>query len=91
MSKDKKYKRWEEDILQPALDKFPEKKESFTTGSGIPLPRVALPAEDQPFAERLGFPGEQPYTRGVYPTMHRGRFPPNLLDRHGSLGPGDYF
>lgn len=73
MSKDKKYKRWEEDILQPALDKFPERKESFTTSSGIPLPRVALPAEDQTFAERLGFPGEQPYTRGVYPTMHRGR------------------
>jgi methylmalonyl-CoA mutase N-terminal domain/subunit len=73
MSKDRKHKKWEEDILQPALDKFPERKESFTTGSGIPLPRVALPAEDQPFAERLGFPGEQPYTRGVYPTMHRGR------------------
>jgi len=73
MKKKEQHKKWEEDILQPALDKFPERKESFTTGSGIPLPRVALPAEDQPFAERLGFPGEQPYTRGVYPTMHRGR------------------
>jgi len=73
MKKKEQHKKWEEDILQPALDKFPERKESFTTGSGIPLPRVALPAEDKPFAERLGFPGEQPYTRGVYPTMHRGR------------------
>ena len=73
MKKKEQHRKWEEDILQPALDKFPERKESFTTGSGIPLPRVALPAEDQPFAERLGFPGEQPYTRGVYPTMHRGR------------------
>lgn len=73
MKKKEQHKKWEEDILQPALDKFPERKESFTTGSGIPLPRVALPAEDQPFADRLGFPGEQPYTRGVYPTMHRGR------------------
>jgi len=73
MSKDNKLKKWKDEILKPALDKFPERKESFITGSGIPLPRVALPAEDQPFAERLGFPGEQPYTRGVYPTMHRGR------------------
>jgi methylmalonyl-CoA mutase N-terminal domain/subunit len=73
MSKDNKHKKWEKEILKPALEKFPEKKESYTTGSGIPLPRVALPKEDQPFTERLGFPGEQPYTRGVYPTMHRGR------------------
>jgi len=73
MSKDNKLKKWKEEILKPALDKFPERKESFITGSGIPLPRVALPAVDQPFAERLGFPGEQPYTRGIYPTMHRGR------------------
>ncbi len=73
MKKKKQQKKWEEEILKPGLDKFPERKESFTTNSGIPLPRVALQAEDQTFAERLGFPGEQPYTRGVYPTMHRGR------------------
>jgi methylmalonyl-CoA mutase N-terminal domain/subunit len=73
MSKDNKRKKWEEEILKPALKKFPERKESYTTGSGIPLPRVALPLEGQSFSERLGFPGEQPYTRGVYPTMHRGR------------------
>ena len=73
MKKKELHKKWEEEILNPGLDKFPERKESFTTSSGIPLPRVALPAEDQTFEERLGFPGEQPYTRGVYPTMHRGR------------------
>jgi len=73
MSKDNKFEKWEEEILKPALKKFPERKESYTTGSGIPLPRVALPLEGQSFSERLGFPGEQPYTRGVYPTMHRGR------------------
>ncbi|NOQ39366.1 MAG: methylmalonyl-CoA mutase, partial [Anaerolineales bacterium] len=73
MKKKEQHKKWEEEILKPGLDKFPERKESFSTSSGIPLPRVALPAEDQNFEERLGFPGEQPYTRGVYPTMHRGR------------------
>jgi methylmalonyl-CoA mutase N-terminal domain/subunit len=73
MKKKEQHKKWEEQILKPALEKFPERKESYTTSSGIPLPRVALPLEDQTFAERLGFPGEQPYTRGVYPTMHRGR------------------
>ncbi len=66
-------KKWQEEILQPALDKFPERKSSYVTGSGIPLPRVALPEEGSLYQEKLGFPGEKPYTRGVYPTMHRGR------------------
>jgi methylmalonyl-CoA mutase N-terminal domain/subunit len=66
-------KKWEEEILKPALDNFPERKEEFTTGSGIPLPRVALPEDDPGYEERLGFPGDKPFTRGVYPTMHRGR------------------
>jgi methylmalonyl-CoA mutase N-terminal domain/subunit len=73
MSDKKRRKRWEEDILKPAQEKFPERKESFSTGSGIPLPRVALPEEDRDYSEKLGFPGDKPYTRGVYPTMHRGR------------------
>lgn len=66
-------KKWQEEILKPALEKFPERKTDFATGSGIPLPRVSLPDADIPYQERLGFPGEKPYTRGVYPTMHRGR------------------
>jgi len=66
-------KKWQEEILKPALEKFPERKSDFATGSGIPLPRVALPEEGLSYQERLGFPGEKPFTRGVYPTMHRGR------------------
>jgi methylmalonyl-CoA mutase N-terminal domain/subunit len=65
-------KSWEEETLQPALDRFPERKEKFTTSSGIPLPRVALP-RPLDYADKLGFPGQPPYTRGVYPTMYRGR------------------
>jgi methylmalonyl-CoA mutase N-terminal domain/subunit len=70
--KDQK-KKWEEEILQPALDQFPERKPSFETESGIPLPRVALPDGAADSGQAPEFPGEQPYTRGVYPTMYRGR------------------
>jgi methylmalonyl-CoA mutase N-terminal domain/subunit len=66
-------KKWQEEILKPALEKFPERKKDFATGSGIPFPRVSLLDADISYQERLGFPGEKPYTRGVYPTMHRGR------------------
>ena len=66
-------KKWQEEILKPALEKFPERKSDFATGSGIPLPRVSLPDEGISYQERLGLPGEKPFTRGVYPTMHRGR------------------
>lgn len=66
-------KKWQDEILKPALEKFPERKSNFATGSGIPLPRVALPEEGPSYQERLGLPGEKPFTRGVYPTMHRGR------------------
>jgi len=67
------YQKWQEDILKPALEKFPERKEYFKTGSGIPLPRAAVPEESEEYLQKLGFPGERPFTRGVYPTMHRGR------------------
>ncbi len=73
MSKKDSYKAWQKEILEPALEKFPERKAGFSTGSGIPLPRVALPDENEDYLEKLGFPGDMPFTRGVYPTMHRGR------------------
>jgi methylmalonyl-CoA mutase, N-terminal domain len=67
-------RRWEEEILQPALKKFPERKPEFQTPSQIPLERVYLPAEDgAAAAEKIGFPGAYPFTRGVQPTMYRGR------------------
>src|SRR5262245_34452108 len=53
----------------------PERKSSFETMSGVPVERVYGPA-DLPgwrYDERLGRPGEYPFTRGVYPTMYRGR------------------
>jgi len=54
----------------------PERKERFTTLSGIPLERVYHPdaVVDAETEELIGFPGEYPFTRGIYPTMYRGRF-----------------
>ncbi len=68
-------KRWEEQTRGPVLKRFPERKPEFTTPSGIPLPPVLAPFDpDADYAEKLGLPGEYPFTRGVQPTMYRGRF-----------------
>jgi methylmalonyl-CoA mutase, N-terminal domain len=69
------YKKWQETTLKKSLDKFKERREHFEASSGIEIPRVSLPAEEIPdYQEKLGFPGEYPYTRGVQPTMYRSRF-----------------
>lgn len=66
--------RWEEETLKPLLEHLPERKTGFFTSSGIPLPRVLLPQEPpKDYMEELGFPGEYPFTRGVQPSMYRGR------------------
>jgi len=70
-----RYKKWQENTLKKSLDKFKERKECFKTGAGIEIPRLALPVDEDPdYEEKLGFPGEYPYTRGVQPTMYRSRF-----------------
>jgi methylmalonyl-CoA mutase N-terminal domain/subunit len=65
---------WEKRTLEPTLRRFPERQERFETLSGIPLDRIYTPA-DVPvdYLQDLGFPGEYPFTRGVQPTMYRGR------------------
>jgi len=68
-------KRWEEETLKPLLERYPERKSEFHTLSDIPVPRLLLPEDPDPdYAEKLGFPGEYPFTRGVQPSMYRGRF-----------------
>jgi len=67
-------KRWQDTILKKTLDRFPERRDEFQTSSGIPVPRIGLPPEPAADYERLGFPGEYPFTRGIQPTMYRGRF-----------------
>ncbi len=72
----KEEKRWEETTLANALNGFPERRETFTTDSEIELKRLYTPLDMEGFDyfEKLGFPGEYPFTRGVHPTMYRGRF-----------------
>ncbi|MGA2112871.1 MAG: methylmalonyl-CoA mutase family protein [Anaerolineales bacterium] len=67
-------RRWEKETLESALRQQPERQKDFLTSSGIPLPRFYLPAADaSTYLEKLGFPGQYPFTRGVQPTMYRGR------------------
>jgi methylmalonyl-CoA mutase N-terminal domain/subunit len=66
--------QWERDILGPALRRSGERRETFETSSGIPLERLYAPAEpDAAYLDQLGFPGQFPFTRGIQPTMYRGR------------------
>jgi len=74
MRQNDKKKRWEEETLKPALERYPERRDEFFTSSGITVPRLLASTNgDEGFIDRLGFPGEYPYTRGVQPTMYRGR------------------
>jgi methylmalonyl-CoA mutase N-terminal domain/subunit len=65
---------WEKEIASKSLEKLPEKGE-FSTSSNIPVSRVYTPLDiaDFDYLRDLGFPGEYPLTRGVYPTMYRAR------------------
>ncbi len=66
---------WDETTLGPTLERFGERKERFATVSNLEVDRLYTPTDvaELDYLEDLGFPGEEPYTRGVYPTMHRGR------------------
>lgn len=70
------FKDWEENKVQKLLTKVPERKKTFSTGSYTEVDRLYTPAhiEDLDYDRDLGYPGEYPFTRGVQPTMYRGRF-----------------
>jgi methylmalonyl-CoA mutase N-terminal domain/subunit len=68
------YQAWLDQFLRPALEQQPERKPDFATDSGIRLDPLYLPAALDPhYLDTLGFPGDFPFTRGVQPTMYRGR------------------
>jgi methylmalonyl-CoA mutase N-terminal domain/subunit len=66
---------WEEKVLKPLVEKGPERKARFSTVSDREVIRLAGPEDLSGFDydARLGFPGEYPFTRGVYPSMYRGQ------------------
>ena len=67
---------WEDSVLKKALARSAERKERFETTSGIEIKRVytSEDTQDDDYQEKLDFPGQYPFTRGVQPTMYRGRF-----------------
>ena len=68
--------QWADTTVKKTLDRFPERQPAFETSSAIPVERLYTPADDLAgdYMDKLGFPGAYPYTRGVQPTMYRGRF-----------------
>ncbi len=74
MSLENEKKRWENEIYNPSINRFPERKNNFKSTSGIDIPPVLTPSLETDYLKDLGFPGEFPFTRGVQPTMYRGRF-----------------
>ncbi|MEM3728587.1 MAG: methylmalonyl-CoA mutase family protein [Candidatus Bathyarchaeia archaeon] len=67
--------RWEKETVAKSLERLPERG-GFLTSSDIPVNRLYTPADiaNLDYFGDLGFPGEYPFTRGVYPTMYRARF-----------------
>jgi len=68
-------KRWEETTLQQSLAQMPERQDQFITTSSEPVERLYTPLDltSLDYLSSLGLPGEYPYTRGIHPTLHRGR------------------
>ncbi len=69
------FERWGKTTLNKVISKSPEREPSFKTTSHIELKRLYTPLDvaDLDYCDELGFPGESPFTRGVQPTMYRGR------------------
>jgi len=67
---------WEDNIVKKILEDFPERKEKFVTGSREEVERLYTPEniKELDYTKDLNLPGQYPYTRGVQPTMYRGRF-----------------
>ena len=68
-------KKWEKEILEPALKRMPERQPSFELTSGIEITPLFAPQflTDADLEEALGYPGEYPFGRGIQPTMYRSR------------------
>src|SRR5207245_9680008 len=72
---EKELKRWEETTVREALASHPERRKQFVTTSSRPVKGLYTPLDldGKTGGERLGEPGEFPFTRGIHPTMYRGR------------------
>jgi methylmalonyl-CoA mutase N-terminal domain/subunit len=68
-------KEWAETTLKKTLERRPERKQIFITESSVPIERLYTPAEVDPatYMEKINFPGQYPFTRGVHATGYRGK------------------
>lgn len=68
--------KWEKGVVAKTISRFPERKTPFLSTSGYEVKRVYSPLdiENLDYNQDLNLPGEYPFTRGVQPTMYRGRF-----------------
>ena len=68
--------RWKREVYQRVKEQAAERKKAFNSSSGIEIEALYTPADApvEAYGERSGFPGEYPFTRGIQPTMYRGRF-----------------
>ncbi len=66
---------WMRDLLDPAISRFPQRQQRFTTTSEIEVAPLYTPEDlnGLDYRQRLGYPGEYPYTRGAQASMYRGR------------------
>jgi len=71
-----KFQNWEKQVLKPFLEMNPEQKEKFVSTSNKEINRLYTPLDLNPedYFDKIGFPGEFPFTRGIQPTMYRGKF-----------------
>ncbi len=67
-----RFNQWKNETLKTVLNKSKERKEKFSTDSNVEIERLYFRKTE--YLNELGFPGEYPFTRGVYPSMYRGRF-----------------
>src|SRR5687767_2749496 len=69
---------WEQRTYKPMVAKAPERQEAEATLSGLATKPLYTPLDadfsrSDAYLDNLGFPGEFPFTRGIQPTMYRGR------------------
>ena len=69
-------REWESQVYKPAVARFPERETDLTTASFAPTKPLYTPCdhETRHYLDRLGFPGQYPFTRGIHPTMYRGKY-----------------
>lgn len=74
-SSSEKFYSWITNTYKKSIQINPEQKKEFTTGSFTPIESLYVPDKtDSKYESEIGFPGEFPFTRGIQPTMYRGRF-----------------